>query len=156
MTGLNRAIFTLGTGTRTRAEFISLLERLEVKVVVDVRRFPTSRFEHFKKEKLAKSLSEAGVRYCDLGAELGGYRKEGYRNFMTSGEFLCGLEKLKNIAQARKTTIICAEKLPWRCHRRFIAEELEKQDWSVTHVIDEEHNWTPKTKSSEPALVKHA
>ena len=87
---------TLGTGTRTLAEFISLLKRLEVKVAVDVRRFPTSRFEHFKKEKLAKSLSEAGVRYYDLGAELGGYRKEGYQTFVTSEEFLCGLEKLKN------------------------------------------------------------
>lgn len=144
MTELNRAIFTMGTGTRTMAEFISLLKQLEVEAVVDVRRFPNSRFEHFKKEKLVKSLSEAGVRYYDLGAELGGYRKEGYRTFMTSEEFLCGLEKLRNIAQARKTTIVCAEKLPWRCHRRSIAAELEKQDWSVTHVIDEEHNWTPK------------
>ena len=114
-------------------------------MVVDVRRFPTSRFEHFKKEKLAQSLSEAGVRYYDLGAELGGYRKEGYQTFVTSEEFLCGLEKLKNIAHAAKTTIICAEKLPWRCHRRFIAAELEKLGWSVTHVINEKHGWTPKT-----------
>jgi len=141
---VNRVVYTLGTSTRSLEEFIALLRHLGVEVVVDVRRFPTSRFEHFKKEELARSLPEAGIDYCHMGGELGGYRRGGYQAFLASEEFKQGLEKLEEIAKERKTAIVCAERLPWRCHRRFIGGELERRGWQVIHVIDERRNWSPK------------
>ena len=144
MAEANRVVYTLGTSTRTLEEFIALLRHLGVKVVVDVRRFPTSRFEHFKKEELASSLPEAGIDYCHLGGELGGYRRGGYQAFLASEEFKQGLKKLEEIAKERRTAIVCAERLPWRCHRRFIGGELERRGWQVMHVIDEGRSWSPR------------
>ena len=144
MAEVNRVVYTLGTSTRTLEEFIALLRHLGVEVAVDVRRFPTSRFEYFKGEELARSLPEAGIDYGHLGGELGGYRRGGYQAFLASEEFKQGLEKLEEIARERKTAIVCAERLPWRCHRRFIGGELERQGWKVIHVIDERRNWSPK------------
>ena len=143
---LNRTVYTLGTSTRTLEEFMALLKHLEIEAVADVRRFPISRLQYFKKEELARSLPEAGIHYCHLGAELGGYRKEGYPAFTTSEEFGLGLQKLEDIAKAKKTAIICAEKLPWRCHRRFIGAEMERKGWLVIHVIDEKHSWTSRSQ----------
>jgi uncharacterized protein (DUF488 family) len=141
---VNRVVYTLGTSTRTLEEFIALLQHLEVEVVVDVRRFPTSRFEYFRKEELARSLLEAGIDYGYLGGELGGYRRGGYQAFLATEEFQQGLGKLEAIAKERKTAIVCAERLPWRCHRRFIGGELERRGWQVIHVIDERRTWSPK------------
>lgn len=142
---ISNTIYTLGTSTRTIAEFIGLLQHLGVEVAVDVRRFPYSRFEHFRQNSLAISLPEAGIRYCHLGEELGGYRKGGYEAFMNSQEFKEGLARLEEIAGSATAAIFCAELLPWRCHRRFIGAELEKRGWRVTHVIDEKRNWTPRS-----------
>lgn len=141
---MSNTIYTLGTSTRTIAEFIGLLQHLGIEVAVDVRRFPYSRFDHFRQDSLTTSLPEVGIRYCHLGA-LGGYRKGGYEAFMNSQEFKEGLARLEEIAGSATTAIFCAELLPWRCHRRFIGVELEKRGWRVTHVIDEKRNWTPKS-----------
>ena len=137
-------VYTLGTSTRTWEEFVALLKHLGVEVVVDVRRFPTSRFEYFKKEELARLLPEEGIAYAHSGEMLGGYRRGGYQAFLASEEFRRGLEKVEEIARERKTAIVCAERLPWRCHRRFIGMELERQGWQVIHVIDERRSWKPK------------
>jgi len=140
----NRVVYTLGTSTRTLEEFTALLKHLGVEVVVDVRRFPSSRFEYFRKEELARSLPEAGIDYGHLGGELGGYRRGGYQAFLASEEFKRGLEKLERIAEEKKIAIVCAERLPWRCHRRFIGGELERRGWEVIHVIDERRSWSPR------------
>ena len=132
----DKLIYTLGTSTRSPEEFIELLSSHGVEVVVDVRRFPSSRFEHFCREKLEELLPEAGIDYIYMGKELGGYRRGGYQSFTTTSEFLSGLQKLEEIARKRCTSIICAERFPWRCHRRFIALELEKRGWRVSHIID--------------------
>jgi len=139
----DKLIYTLGTSTRSPKEFIELLTSHGMEVVVDVRRFPSSRFEHFGKEKLAGLLSEASINYVYLGEKLGGYRRGGYQNFTVTSEFQIGLEKLEEIAQNQRTAIICAERLPWRCHRRFIGLELEKRGWQVNHIIDQEREWLP-------------
>ena len=131
----NRLVYTLGTSTRSAEEFIELLASHGVEVVVDVRKFPSSRFEHFHREKLASLLSEKGIDYVHMGEELGGYRRGGYQHFTTTSEFQTGLKKLEEIARRRTAAIICAERFPWRCHRRFIALELEKQGWQVNHII---------------------
>jgi len=143
----DKLIYTLGTSTRTSEEFIELLSSHGVEVIVDVRRFPSSRFDHFRRENLAGLLSEAGIEYIYMGNELGGYRWGGYQNFTTTPEFQRGLDRLERIAQNKKTAIICAERFPWRCHRRFIALELEKRGWQVKHIIDRERVWIPRKRS---------
>ena len=139
----DKLIYTLGTSTRSSEEFIKILTSHGVEVVVDVRRFPSSRFEHFCQEKLDDLLSEAGINYVYLGEKLGGYRRGGYQNFIATSEFQMGLKKLEEIAQNKRTAIICAERLPWRCHRRFIAVELEKHRWQIIHIIEQEKEWPP-------------
>lgn len=142
-------VYTLGTSTRSPKEFIELLLSHGVEVVVDVRKFPSSRFEHFYQENLARLLSEMGIDYVYMGVELGGYRRGGYQKFTTTSEFQLGLQKLEEIARKRKTVIVCAERFPWRCHRRFISLELEKLGWQVNHVIDKERDWLPKKHSKD-------
>lgn len=137
-------IYTLGTSTRAPEEFLRLLKALDIEVVVDVRRFPTSRWDYFKRENLAPLLAGEGIDYLHLGGELGGYRSGGYRSFMASAAFEKGLRRLEGIAQGAKAAILCAERLPWRCHRRFIAEGLVRRGWRVCHVIDADRCWEAK------------
>ena len=144
-----RMIFSLGTSNRSLQEFIELLKNYGLEVVVDVRRFPSSQFEHFKRENLARFLKSEGIAYIYLGEELGGYRREGYQNFTASSEFKVGLSRLEEIAREKKTVFICAERFAWRCHRRFIAQELEKRGWQVRHIIDREREWIPKILSEK-------
>lgn len=137
-------IYTLGSSNRSPGEFLGLLEAFAIQVVVDVRRFPTSRFEHFKQQNLAALLRENGIGYLYLGAELGGYRRGGYESFMASEQFTDGLERLEEAAKTRKAVILCSERLPWRCHRRFISRRLMQRGWRVSHVIDEKRSWEQK------------
>jgi uncharacterized protein (DUF488 family) len=139
-------IYTLGTSTRGSQEFVDLLLANNIKVVIDVRRFPTSRFEHFRQDQLSKHLLEAGIDYSYLGKELGGYRSQGYQSFTMTDEFKGGLEQLEKIARQKRAAIICAERFPWRCHRRFISLELERRGWRVVHVIDDKRSWVPGRK----------
>lgn len=143
MSEMDRSVYTLGTSTRTFTEFVALLKSVRVERVMDVRRFPGSRFQHFKREEMAKSLPHEGIGYSYLGQELGGYRAGGYEAFLASKEFERGLEMLEEIALERNSAIICAERLPWRCHRRFIGAELAKRGWQVVHIIDEKRVWSP-------------
>ncbi|MFO7968263.1 MAG: DUF488 domain-containing protein [Archaeoglobaceae archaeon] len=76
---MGRVIYTVGTSNRTIEQFIGLLKRYNIEVVLDVRSFPTSRFEHFKKEVMSGYLKEGDIEYVHL-KELGGYRKGGYIN----------------------------------------------------------------------------
>ncbi len=126
-------VYSLGTSRRSRPEFLDLLLNNSIEMVIDVRRFPTSKFEHFKQDQLSKLLLEAGIGYSYLGDELGGYRSRGYQAFIDTEEFKRGLERLEKIAQQNKVAIVCAERFPWRCHRRFISLELEKHGWKVVH-----------------------
>lgn len=149
---MNRLVYTLGTSTRSLAEFVALLKHLGVEVVFDVRRFPSSRFEHFKGEELARSLPREDIRYYHLGDKLGGYRRGGYQAFLASEEFQEGVGKVEEVARERKTAIVCAERLPWRCHRRFIGAELERRGWRVIHVIDEKRSWLPRSRDSHASV----
>ena len=141
---MGRLVYTLGTSTRSFDEFVALLKRFGVGVVIDVRRFPSSRFPYFSREELAGSLPQQGINYYHLGEKLGGYRRGGYEAFSATEEFKQGLVELTEIACQRTAAIICAERLPWRCHRRFIGAELSRQGWQVVHVIDEKRIWSPQ------------
>jgi len=139
-------VHTLGTSTRSSQEFLDLLINNGIEMVVDVRRFPTSRFEHFNKDQLSKLLARAGIEYSYLGKELGGYRSHGYQSFVNSDQFKGGLGQLEKIAQGKKVAIVCAERFPWRCHRQFISLELEKRGWRLVHIIDDKRSWVPRRK----------
>ncbi|RLC94786.1 MAG: DUF488 domain-containing protein [Chloroflexi bacterium] len=143
LAGATRLVYTVGTSTRSADEFVSLLKGLGVEAVVDVRRFPSSRFEHFRREEMATSLPKVGLGYHYLGDSLGGYRTGGYQAFSGSEEFRRGLDELERIAAERRTAVVCAERLPWRCHRRFIGDGLRERGWQVVHVIDEKRTWSP-------------
>jgi uncharacterized protein (DUF488 family) len=142
-----RLIYTLGTSTRSPQEFLELLLGHSVGVVVDVRRFPTSRFEHFQGERLRGLLRQVGIDYIQMGRELGGHRPGGYQNFTATAEFQKGIGKLEEIASERATAIVCAERFPWRCHRRFIALALEARRWQVIHIIEPGRDWQPKDRT---------
>lgn len=133
---MSRVIYTVGTSNRTIEQFIGLLKRYNIEVVLDVRSFPTSRFEHFKQENLYSHLKKADIEYIHL-KELGGYRKGGYKSHIKTSEFEQGLKKLEEIAETKTAAIVCAEKLPWKCHRRYITFELSKKGGEIEHIIDE-------------------
>ena len=147
-----RIIFTIGHSNRSPEEFVDLLIENGIEALIDVRRFPTSKFRHFKGEYLRQILSEAGIEYYWLPT-LGGYRKkvmddspnkaiksEGFRNYadyMLTEKFKIAIDELQEIAVSRLSTIMCAEKLYWRCHRKFISDYLTMKGWKVIHILNE-------------------
>lgn len=137
-------IFTLGTSNRRPYEFQKILNKHRIEVVMDVRRFPTSQYPHFKRENLKGLCESQGAEYIYLGNELGGYRKGGYENFTRTPEFRRGVELIKSLAQRRVCLILCAERFPGRCHRRHIADRLVKEGIGVVHILDEDRVWQPK------------
>jgi uncharacterized protein (DUF488 family) len=145
-----RSIYSIGSSTRQIEDFIYILRKFKIQALVDVRRFPQSRFDHFNQKNLSIALESRGIRYFYLGDALGGFRKKGYEDYTQTKDFATGIEKLKEIASQFVTVIMCAERFPWRCHRRFIAQDLEKEGWRVIHILDEERTWEPK-KSKIPA-----
>lgn len=144
---MKKEIYTLGSSTRTWEEFLEILKDYKIKTLVDVRRFPTSKIApHFKKEALSSELS---IKYIWLGEELGGYRKGGYEKFMKTEEFRQGFRQLENIALAGKTILLCAERLPWKCHRFYISHQLEKRGFKVAHIIEKDKLWDSQKEKRE-------
>jgi len=141
---LEKIIFTMGTSNRTFEEFVEMLRTYKIEMVIDVRSFPTSKFPHFQKEALAQSLAEENLGYFYLGKELGGFRQGGYEAYTQTLEYLVGMELLERMASRCRSVVICAERLPWRCHRRFIGRSLQERGWQVKHVIDEKRIWEDK------------
>jgi len=138
-----KKIYSVGTSTRSETEFIGLMKTYGIKTVVDVRRFPTSRLEHFNRKNLEVFLKREGITYVYLGDELGGYRKGGYVAYILTEEFMQGLESLEGLALNEPTVFVCAERLPWRCHRRFIGNALRNRGWEVIHIIETDRVWQP-------------
>jgi uncharacterized protein (DUF488 family) len=116
---------------------------------VDVRRFPGSRrHPHFNAEALGPTLAEAGIEYLHL-PELGGRRNpvdgspnagwqvgqfRGYADHMESEEFAAGLSRLRELAGAKRTAVMCAEAQWWRCHRRLLSDALLVRGYEVVHI----------------------
>lgn len=137
-------IYTIGTSRRSFDEFLILLKDYSIERAVDVRRFPTSRFSHFTKAFLQHNLPLEGILYHDLGKELGGFRKGGYAVHRKSDLYKRGIEQLEEMGRNKRTVFFCSERFPWKCHRRWIAEDLEGKKWKVIHIIDEQRVWIPK------------
>jgi len=165
-------IFTIGHSTRTFAEFAELLRAHEVEEVVDVRSIPRSRHNpQFNEEVLVQSLEREHIQYKHLD-KLGGLRHtkkdsinlgwhntsfRGYADYMATPEFKEGLEELTKIARLQKTAIMCAEAVPWRCHRSLIADALTKEGWLVQDIMSRtsatKHRLTPFLKVRKGQLI---
>jgi len=127
-------VWTIGYDNRSIEAILKLLNKHQIKIVVDVRRFPTSKIEHFKQESMKKWLRMYKIKYVWLGKELGGYRKGGYKKYMRTKIFKMGMRKLLNIAREKPTCIMCVEKNPKYCHRRFLSTYLEEKGTKIIHI----------------------
>ncbi len=139
-----KRIFTLGTDRRSEEDFIELLLAFNIETVLDIRRFPKSKITIFIKENLEKLLQREGINYHFLGKELGGFRKGGYEAYTTTDEFRSGIDMIEKIAANKIAVIICAERFPWKCHRKWVARELKRRGWEVEHIIDKGKVWIPR------------
>ncbi len=137
-------IYTLGTDRRSEEDFVEILHAYGIQALIDVRSFPRSRIPLFMRENLEKLLRREGMRYHFLGQELGGFRKGGYISYIVTDDFNKGIDLLEAIARKKRSVIICAERFPWKCHRKWISRELQKRGWEVDHIIDKGKVWTPK------------
>ena len=169
-------IYTIGHSTRPIGELIDLLSAQQVTQLVDIRRIPRSRHNpQYAQEALRASLAHAGVAYAYSKA-LGGLRSSspasrntasrhtasrntasrnnawrnksfrGYADYMQTREFRTGVEELVELARTRTTAIMCAEAVPWRCHRSLVADALLVRGLAVRDIINEgapaEHSLT--------------
>ncbi len=143
-------VWTIGHSTRPVDEFIGLLRAHQIDLLVDVRTVPRSRYNpQFNTDTLAQSLLDAELRYRHL-PELGGLRKpqknsindgwrnasfRGYADYMQTEEFHRALEELMAYGRGKNTAIMCAEAVPWRCHRSLIADALVSRGWDSRHIM---------------------
>jgi uncharacterized protein (DUF488 family) len=165
-------IFTVGHSTRSLDEFVELLRAHEVKGIADVRLIPTSRHNpQFNADVLEHSLEENQISYIHI-KELGGLRHarkdspnigwrntsfRGFADYMATSEFAEGLGTLMTEASIRETAIMCAEAVPWRCHRSLIADALTKKGWIVRDIMSRtvavKHRLTPFLRIRKGQLV---
>jgi uncharacterized protein (DUF488 family) len=136
-------IYTLGTSRRRWEDFIEILLAYGIERLVDVRSYPKSKLRHFCREDLEKDLTDNGIEYLWLGKELGGLRKGGYADYTRTEEFKKGIDSLESIAAEKPAALMCAERFPWKCHRKWIARELQKRGWRVEHIIEKDRVWIP-------------
>jgi uncharacterized protein (DUF488 family) len=164
-------VWTVGHSTRSADEFREILLAHQIHVLVDVRSFPGSRrYPHFNKAELSHQLDSIGLVYLHLPA-LGGRRRplpnskntawqnssfRAYADHMESEEFKKGIEALLELARTRRTAIMCAEALWWRCHRSLIADFLKAEGVEVVHILNaqktEKHPYTSAARIVEGRL----
>jgi uncharacterized protein (DUF488 family) len=135
-----KVIYTVGHSNRPIEVFISLLKKYRISLLIDVRRFPSSRkYPWFQKEYLSSQLSLKDIEYVWLGNLLGGYRTGGYTDYMSSDEYNMGINKIIELAEETYVVaIMCSEKLWFRCHRRYISDTLRERGYRVMHILDDE------------------
>ncbi|HXJ33135.1 MAG TPA: DUF488 domain-containing protein [Candidatus Eisenbacteria bacterium] len=164
-------VYTLGHSTLSIEAFVALLHEHRIRGLVDIRRFPASRrHPHFSREALEAALGRERVRYDWIEA-LGGRRPSrpdsphvaweveafrGYADHMETPEFASGIATLLRIAGERPTTVMCAEAVPWRCHRRLLGDALVVRGVEVVNVgpgMREPHRLTPFARVDGKRLV---
>lgn len=161
----NTAVLTIGHSNRTLDEFVALLKTYSVTLVADVRTVPRSRHNpQFNKESLPRFLEDNGIGYVHLKS-LGGLRHttresvnmawrnasfRGYADYMQTPEFDAGVAELIKLAKRETVTIMCAEAVPWRCHRSLIGDALLVRDVGVKDIMSLKscppHKLTPFAK----------
>jgi uncharacterized protein (DUF488 family) len=165
-------LYTIGHSTRSLEQFLGLLSREGATHLVDVRAFPTSaRYPHFSQPNLERSVIDIGGRYTHLPS-LGGRRRgrrdshntqwknasfRAYADYMETREFKEALEELLAFARLESTAIMCAEAVPWRCHRSLIADAVTATGVPVFHILDsgiQEHH-LPSFGRIESGIVRY-
>jgi Protein of unknown function, DUF488 len=156
------SILTIGHSTRPIDEFIKLLRQHGIEQLVDIRTIPRSRHNpQFNSAALAKSLEDKGVGYVHL-KELGGLRHprrdsintgwrnagfRGYADYMQTAEFEEALRRLLQLCEGKRCAAMCAEAVPWRCHRSLLADALVARGIPVEHILSgsrrDVHSLTP-------------
>ena len=149
-----KRIFTLGTDRRSEEDFIEILLSYNIEVLIDVRSFPKSKIPTFNREYLERLLEKEGIEYRYLGKELGGFRKGGYEAYTLTEDFRRGIEEIERLAVDKAAVVICAERFPWKCHRKWISRELHRRGWRVEHIIDKGKVWVPEAKGGEVDIRK--
>jgi uncharacterized protein (DUF488 family) len=171
-------VFSVGHSTRSLEEFLTLLKAYGITMIVDVRTVPRSRHNpQFNKETLPNSLKAAGIKYVHM-PELGGLRRSsadsvnlgwenksfrGYADYMETKEFAENLLHLVALTRENCLAVMCAEAVPWRCHRNLLADALVARHIVVKHILTEtsatNHELTPfaheeGTKITYPLFAK--
>ncbi len=159
---MTKTIFTIGHSTHSIEDFIDTLRAYDIQLLVDVRTIPKSRHNpQFNSDVLKKNLRASGIGYVHLTG-LGGLRRakkdslnqawkntsfRGFADYMQTEEFEDGIVKLVELGEDRKTVIMCAEAVPWRCHRSLIGDALLVRGISVLDIMSKavvkEHVMTP-------------
>ncbi len=166
-------IYTIGHSTRALDELIGLLQEHGIRRLADIRRYPGSRrYPHFSRQSLAEALPLQGIDYIHV-PQLGGRRKpaanspnngwrneqfRGYADYMSTDEFAAALDTL--LASDTTTAIMCAEAVPWRCHRNLVADELTRRGHEVIHILGPgsapRHEMNPMARLEDDHLVYRA
>jgi uncharacterized protein (DUF488 family) len=157
-------LWTIGHSTRSFDDFLALLRAWRIDTLADVRTVPRSRrHPHFNTDALASTLPEQGIAYVHI-AELGGFRKarddspnmawhnesfRGYADYMQTPAFDDALRELIALAGESRVAIMCAEAVPWRCHRSLIADALVARGCDVFHIMS-------GTKANPHTITKFA
>ena len=157
-----RPIYTIGHSNRPIEEFLELLTANGIELVVDIRKMPKSRSNlQFEGSALQQSLQQAGIGYLHEPL-LGGLRRaqkdsvnDGWRNasfrgfadYMATDDFTRGLDTVLRNSGKKTTAIMCAEAVPWRCHRSLVADALKASGRRVLHIVSRStpspHRYTP-------------
>lgn len=143
-------IFTVGHSTRPINEFIGLLRSNGLRRLIDIRTIPKSRHNpQFNTDSLAHALRAAGIEYVHL-KELGGLRRpkpdspnaawrnasfRGYADYMQTEDFERALERAIELARQKRSVLMCAEAVPWRCHRSLVADALVVRGIEVLEIV---------------------
>ncbi len=155
-------IYTIGHSTRNLAEFISILQAYKIDLLVDIRSVPKSRYTpQFNEDNLARELPQRGIEYRHL-ASLGGLRStnrnsanlgwrnasfRGYADYMSASEFAKGIDELIELASSKTTVIMCAEAVPWKCHRSLVGDALLVRSVKVIDIFDANKSQAEKLTS---------
>lgn len=152
------SVLTIGHSTRMLDEFLDLLGQHGCRTVIDVRSLPHSRrYPQFDREALGPELDKRGIAYRHC-TPLGGLRRplgpsesinrglrnerfRAYADHMQTPEFAEAVDRLIDLARTDRCAIICAEAVPWRCHRSLLADALVARGCHVLHVIDRNRAW---------------
>lgn len=169
---MNNTIYTIGHSTHPIDEFINILQAYEIGLVVDVRTIPRSRHNpQFNEDELKETLGKKNIAYIRL-EKLGGLRHttkasintawknssfRGFADYMQTEEFHTGIEQLIKLASNKQTVIMCAEAVPWRCHRSLIGDALVIRDIQVEDIMSEKatkaHEITPWAKVEDVTIT---
>ncbi len=144
-----KEVYAIGHSTRTIEDFVSLLQAHAIEKVIDIRTIPMSRHcPQFNQGVLKKTLKKWGIGYQHMKG-LGGLRHaskdsinsgwhnasfRGFADYMQTPAFQKALEKLEKMAGKKRCALMCAEAMPWRCHRSLVLDALSLRKWKAFHI----------------------